>query len=185
MAAPASNAASATPKSESADGSGVVTTPTVEVAAPPVMNRSCVLELQSALSQVPSPPPPSAPVVRVSVTVPPEFTKSKSKSSINTGPVRSGPGAPSNNPVEEEPKITPPLRSPVYVAPANPDPDVVTISMLLNVFVAKSYLNDPVAVPPVVPFGTPVVGSRPANVTPVNVQRTESAEAMLGSDNKT
>jgi hypothetical protein len=75
-------------------------------------------------------------VVRVSVTVPPVFTKGKSKSNINTGPERSGPGAPTNNPVEEEPKIRPPLRSPVYVAPGNPDPAVVVISMALNVFVA-------------------------------------------------
>src|SRR6516164_1226874 len=130
MTAPANNAARATAKSESADGSGVVTTPTVEVAAPPVMNRFCVLALQSALSQVPSPPPSTAPVVRVSVTVPPVFIRGVSKSSINTGPIRpvgAVPGAPSNNPVEEEPKTRPLLRSPEYVAPPNPDPAVVVI----------------------------------------------------------
>src|SRR5262249_25447662 len=138
MAAPASNAASATPKSESAVGSGV-TTLTVEVAAPPVMNRSSVAELQSALSQVPSPPPKSIPVVRGSVTVPPELTRGFKKRSNKAGEKERSPLAPQRIKRVEEGKreLKPPIRD-VYVAPPNPDPAVVTISMLLNVFVAKS-----------------------------------------------
>ena len=160
IATPANRAASATHKSESADGSGV-TTATVEVAPPPVVVRSEVESEQTESIQVPSPPARS-PRLRLSVTVPPEFIKGPSKSRANNGvPVRS-PDDPSHNVVSELIKTGLIV---IYVLPTD-----VVISMLVNVVPLN--MNDPDAVAPSL------------NVTPVNVQRIESAEAMLGRDNR-
>ena len=165
---PANKAASATDKSESADGSG---TPTVDVAPPPVIDRSSPGSEQVESLQLPSPPAMS-PVVRESVTVPPVFSSGPLKSRANNGvPVRSLAVDPSHNVVMELVKTGLIV---MYV------PTDVVISMLVKVVPLN--MNDPDAVVPSLNVTHPV--GQAALVGPVNVQRIESAEAMLGRDNR-
>jgi hypothetical protein len=74
--------------------------------------------------------------MKLKVTVPPRFVRALLYISNNNGvSVRSPLAAPSNVPVEEDPKT--PLRL-VYVAPGNADPAVVVMSMELYVLVTAS-----------------------------------------------
>jgi hypothetical protein len=65
------------------------------------------------------------------------LNRGSSKNRTNNGvPVKLPPAGPRNNPVEVENPAKAPLRV-VYVAPPNPVPDVVTISIALKVLVAE------------------------------------------------